>query len=470
MQSSSYLDKIDTVPRFDYIEIRDIQAIQKRNMILLKLNTAVAALAATATAGVIIIKLDADSAQVVSPNQLQLLSLYEQFSAAAYCTRNELVQPGTLIACSAGNCPTVEQHGATVEFLFLNEGDSDVTGFIAVDNDPLNPSIVLAFRGVRSIETGLTKLNTRLVPNAACGAGCEVHEGFQKAWDSVAASITRQLTAIQAVTTLNRLVITGHGVGGALATLAALQYRTATSLIPGIPATSVQLMEAVQAAIPAPGPTSTRGAIKKDLIVASMVGDNTTWLYDSLPDWHKSIYIVDDKYADLTVSTNKGRESMVYLTYIIDNYDQLPDYMLFIHSQRYQWHNDDPYYDGVPMIKRFQLAYLELIGYVNLRCAWVLGCPDEIHPMTDTSSDDTVHAGPYYYNGFKELFPGVKVPETVAVSCCAQFGVARWKIRERPKSDYERYKQWLLKTDLDDAMSGRIMEYSWHSMSVRCAC
>ena len=153
--------------------------------------------------------------------------------------------------------------------------------------------------------------------------------------------------------------------------------------------------------------------------------------------------------------------------YIIDNYDRLPDYMLFIHSQRYQWHNDDPYYDGVPMIKRFQLPYLQSIGYVNLRCAWVLGCPDEIHPMTDTYSDDTVHAGAYFANGFKELFPGVEVPEIVAVSCCAQFGVARWKIHERPRSDYERYKRWLLETDLDDDMSGRIMEYSWHSMSNR---
>lgn len=75
-------------------------------------------------------------------------------------------------------------------------------------------------------------------------------------------------------------------------------------------------IEAVQAAIPAPGPTATRGAVKKDLIVASTTGDNTTWLYDSLPDWHKSIYIVDDKHADLTVSVNKGRESMVYLTYV----------------------------------------------------------------------------------------------------------------------------------------------------------
>ncbi|EED24547.1 conserved hypothetical protein [Talaromyces stipitatus ATCC 10500] len=225
---------------------------------------------------------------------------------------------------------------------------------------------------------------------------------------------------------------------------------------------SRQMEAPMQAAVPAPGPTATKGGIKKDLVVASMLEDNTTWLYDSLPDWHKSIYVVDDKYADLTVATNKGRESMVYLTYIIDNYDHLPDYMLFIHSQRYQWHNDDPYYDGVPMIKRFQLPYLEMIGYVNLRCAWVLGCPEEIHPMTDTDRD-AVHAGPYFYNGFKELFPGVKVPDTVAVSCCAQFGVARWKIRERPKSDYERYRKWLLNTDLDDDMSGRIMEYSWHT-------
>lgn len=82
--------------------------------------------------------------------------------------------------------------------------------------------------------------------------------------------------------------------------------------------------------------------------------------------------------------------------------------------------------------------------------------------MTD-SDVDAVHAGAYYMNGFQELFPGVEVPDAVGVSCCAQFGLAKWKILERPKSDYQRYKKWLLETDLDDAMSGRIMEYSWHS-------
>ncbi|KAL2220441.1 hypothetical protein M432DRAFT_638584 [Thermoascus aurantiacus ATCC 26904] len=201
--------------------------------------------------------------------------------------------------------------------------------------------------------------------------------------------------------------------------------------------------------------------IHRDLVVASTKSDNTSWLYEHFPDWHKSIYVVDDANAELTVEMNKGRESMVYLTYIIDNYDHLPDVMLFIHSQRYQWHNDDPYYDGVPMISKVQTSYIEEKGYVNLRCTWVLGCPDEIHPFTDTHRED-LHAGEYFKTGFMELFPGAKVPEVVGVSCCAQFGVSRWKVWERPKSDYEHFRKWLIQTPLKDELSGRIMEYSWH--------
>jgi hypothetical protein len=231
-------------------------------------------------------------------------------------------------------------------------------------------------------------------------------------------------------------------------------------------------------------PSHDNKRIEKDMVVASMKSDNTSWLFENFPDWHKSIYVVDDKNAELTVAQNKGRESMVYLTYvlcsgllsfawrlvliaedryIIDNYDHLPNVMLFIHSQRYQWHNDDPYYDGVPILRRFQVPYLQQQGYVNLRCAWTLGCPAEIHPHTDTHRDD-VHAGEYFKNGFMELFPGVDVPNEVGVSCCAQFGVTSWKVRERPKSDYVRFRKWLSKTPLKDDLSGRIMEYSWHSM------
>lgn len=36
-------------------------------------------------------------------------------------------------------------------------------------------------------------------------------------------------------------------------------------------------------------------------------------------------------------------------------------------------------------------------------------------------------------------------------------------MQERPKSEYERIRDWLLETELADQISGRVLEYSWHS-------
>jgi Protein of unknown function (DUF3431). len=136
--------------------------------------------------------------------------------------------------------------------------------------------------------------------------------------------------------------------------------------------------------------------------------------------------------------------------------------MLFLHSQRFQWHNDDPYYDGVAMLRNFQVPYLQKKGYVNLRCTWTLGCPVEIYPFSDGHRDGP-HAGEYFLNAFKELFPSSPVPEEIGASCCAQLGVNRTTVLSRPKADYEHFRNWLATTTLTDDLSGRIMEYSWHS-------
>ena len=75
-----------------------------------------------------------------------------------------------------------------------------------------------------------------------------------------------------------------------------------------------------------------------------MKDDDTSWLEHHFSDWDLNVYKMNDPRAKLTVAKNKGRESMAYLTYIIDNYDNLPEYMVFLHSLRYQWHNEDPMY------------------------------------------------------------------------------------------------------------------------------
>jgi hypothetical protein len=116
------------------------------------------------------------------------------------------------------------------------------------------------------------------------------------------------------------------------------------------------------------------------------------------------------------------------------------------------------------MLRHFQIPYLEKEGYVNIRCAWRLGCPEEIKPLDNEGEHrKAVHAGGDYKKAFEVLFPEKEVPEIVGVSCCAQFAVSKDKIRERPRADYQRYREWLLETPLEDSISGRILEYSWHS-------
>ncbi|RMJ21704.1 hypothetical protein PHISP_07431 [Aspergillus sp. HF37] len=153
---------------------------------------------------------------------------------------------------------------------------------------------------------------------------------------------------------------------------------------------------------------------------------------------------------------------------MIDNYDNLPPYMFFIHAQRFQWHNDDPDYDGVPLLRSLQLAYLREQGYVNMRCVWAVGCPSEIYPFVDegggTEEKEDVTARMVFRTAFQEILPEKEVPQVVSASCCAQFALTREMVCSRPREDYIRMRQWLLDTPLTDSLAGRVFEYSWHIM------
>lgn len=140
--------------------------------------------------------------------------------------------------------------------------------------------------------------------------------------------------------------------------------------------------------------------------------------------------------------------------------------MLFLHAERFQWHNDNPDYDGVLLLRNFQFPYLQTQGYANLRCAWALGCPAAYHPLKDDSisqQQNSDAAGVIYLQTFQELLPEYRVPTHVGVSCCAQFAVTRDTIRKRLKEDYIRYRKWLMDTHLRDELSGRFFEHAWHS-------
>ncbi|KAL1862878.1 hypothetical protein VTK73DRAFT_6588 [Phialemonium thermophilum] len=257
-----------------------------------------------------------------------------------------------------------------------------------------------------------------------------------------------------------------------------------------LPATTSAAPAASSAAPATPSPSSPQSSstpvpsqLSVEIVVASTKRENTSWVHEYLPDWSHKVYVVDDPNHPLTVPLNKGREAMVFLTYLIDYYDRLPDVAVFMHAGRYQWHNDDPNYDAVPTLRRLNATYVRDVGYANLRCVWLIGCPAELHPYEDELAPPprppgypadkppplpvrpdgkplTTHQ--IFRQAFSELLPEREVPRVVAVSCCSQFAVSREAVHQRPRGDYVRFRQWLISTHYADDLSGRVLEYIWH--------
>ncbi|MCJ1436600.1 hypothetical protein MMC27_005980 [Xylographa pallens] len=212
-------------------------------------------------------------------------------------------------------------------------------------------------------------------------------------------------------------------------------------------------------------PHAAGGRASKVIVMGKLEAEDTSWVARDLPDWDNAVYVVDNTSAPLHTPVNKGREAMAYLTYVIDNYEALPDTVLFLHSHRdgefRAWHVDNEAHDNVESVQALRLDYVAVAGYVNLRCGLLPGCNHEVQPFRSPPVDglEVEHA---MHDAWKAMFPGEALPHEIGVPCCAQFAVSKQQIRARPKTDYERYRNWIRETQLHDRTSGRVMEYLWH--------
>ena len=209
--------------------------------------------------------------------------------------------------------------------------------------------------------------------------------------------------------------------------------------------------------------------------------------------WQSAIYTVNPTNATtpnaLRTPINKGHEAMAYLTYIIENYSNLPLTMAFLHSHASgflsAWHTDTPLHSNIHALHALQIPFVQQNGYVNLRCNWNPGCEKRhrknkhITPSvyTDifsntstsitnltsasTSSNESSNVDSSTIDSEAELKARF-IPTEVGVACCAQFAVSREQVHQRPWTDYERFREWVTDTELNDAKSGRVFEYLWH--------
>ncbi|KAJ6155709.1 hypothetical protein N7470_006275 [Penicillium chermesinum] len=200
----------------------------------------------------------------------------------------------------------------------------------------------------------------------------------------------------------------------------------------------------------------------KVIVMAKLEEEYTGWVEEELPDWQRAIYVVNPSSETrsndeiLTTPFNKGHEAMAYLTYVIDYYDKLPSTIVFLHAHRsgffLAWHVDAPMHDNVIAMKSLNLPFIQQNGYVNLRCNWNPGCK-ESHRVNAHVTDQVSQ------KGAQRL---LRKPDLIGAACCAQFAVSRSQVHRRPRDDYVKFRQWLVDTSMNDASSGRVMEFMWH--------
>lgn len=200
---------------------------------------------------------------------------------------------------------------------------------------------------------------------------------------------------------------------------------------------------------------------------------NSGILLTDTASWKLSIYVVDNTSAPIHTARNKGREANAYLTFIIENYYNLPATNVFVHSHRMgfpeAWHTDAVHHDIVRALDSLNVSYIQNEGYVNLRCNLDPGCVgliieprrhvNDTEPLDRDGASELAWLDAWPYLNFTDE---EEAPVKIGAACCAQFAASRHQILKRPLEDYIRYHQWLMDTTLEDEISGRIMEYSWH--------
>ncbi|KAI4647932.1 hypothetical protein J4E93_004343 [Alternaria ventricosa] len=213
------------------------------------------------------------------------------------------------------------------------------------------------------------------------------------------------------------------------------------------------------------------------VVMAKLPTDETDWVHTDLPDWQAAIYEIDtetphnvstlDPLTNSTLHTlrNKGMEANAYLAYIVQNYDNLPSTIAFIHPHKdgypIAWHTDNQEHSNVVSLQSLNINFIQSNGYANLRCVNDPGCPHEVMPFRDPPEEHrTIEAA--MPDAWRDLFNNTDVPHILATPCCAQFAVSSEQVRKRSLDEYQKYYTWLMETPLKDETSGRVFEYLWH--------
>lgn len=173
---------------------------------------------------------------------------------------------------------------------------------------------------------------------------------------------------------------------------------------------------------------------------------------DEIVVYSKTIQTIPERYINI----NKAQEVPMYLKYIIDFYDKLPDKTLFLHGHLHSPHQD---FDSKYICENLNWDSNNFFS-VNKR-EWY----QEINKNYTSWSVHSIWLRNYWYL-FEEY---LSFPEDgLKFYSGAQFLVDKKLILQYPKSFYEKLYNWSITETINippqtsDEISSRIFEYTWH--------
>ncbi|KAF8426627.1 Alpha/Beta hydrolase protein [Tirmania nivea] len=152
---------------------------------------------------------------------LPFLLYTAEFASASYCDGTFVVNKRT--QCKDPFCPTVTKNNVLTSVIFANQGSADTTGIVV--RDVTTKTIVVAYRGSQSIRNWFTNALIEMKSIPQWCPGCEVHSGFLNAFQEEQATVVNSVTKLLQKYPEYRLVVTGHSLGGGIATIAATELR-----------------------------------------------------------------------------------------------------------------------------------------------------------------------------------------------------------------------------------------------------
>jgi hypothetical protein len=163
------------------------------------------------------------------------------------------------------------------------------------------------------------------------------------------------------------------------------------------------------------------------------------------------VYEKEQPEAQYNVQLNKGHEASVYLKYVVDHYDALPDYVVLLHGHDTSWHHHGSIVDLIQ--SRVGTVMESMVNLNHFRLGSI---------VTNAWYADIVRWFRKYLTPTLGVDPSAIGDWTSGHLGCAQFIVSSSAIRSRPLSFYSDLYTWLMTTELTNNVSGRYMEWTWH--------